>query len=635
MGKRFYITTAIDYVNSLPHIGTAYEKIGADCLARFKRMDGYEVHFLMGNDEHSVNVKKAAAAQGLDPHVYCDRMAEQFQRIWKNLHISYDDFIRTTEQRHGAAVQKLFLKIYQKGDIYRDSYEGWYCESCEAFLQEKDLVDGKCPNHSKEPKWIEEENYFFALSKYGERLLEHIESNHHFITPEIRRNEIVNLIKGGLEDISISRSSFDWGIPLPIDQSHVVYVWFDALINYISAVGYGSDEALFSQHWPADVHVIGKDITRFHCIVWPAMLMAAEVPLPKTVFGHGFVYFKGAKMSKSLGHVVEPLDVVDAYGADPLRYYLLREGSFGRDGDFTWENFIDRYNNDLANDLGNLLNRTLNMIVQYQGGTVLAPSEGGAMDEKLKAACIEALPKIRGHFSETGDDIEFHSALNHIWDIIRRTNRYVDGTAPWALYKEKRTERLATVLYNTVESLRITALLIAPFMPTTASGLWTQLGLEESMPFKSRTFKEIEPWGRFPAGTKVKLADPLFPKIERTEKEEKEMEKPEKPLIDFGEFQKMDLRTADILSAERVEGANKLLKMEIDVGGERRQIVAGIAEQYSPEELIGKKIIVVANLKPAKIRGVESQGMLLAAEEGDTLSLVTLDREIASGTKVR
>lgn len=634
MKEKFYITTAIDYVNSLPHIGTAYEKIGADCIARFKRMDGFDVHFLMGNDEHSINVKKAAVEQGLTPEAYCDRMAEQFQRIWRKLDISYDDFIRTTEERHCAAVQKLFLKIHENGDIYKDSYEGWYCESCEAFLQEKDLADGKCPNHGSQPKWIEEENHFFALSKYGDRLLRHIEANPRFILPEIRRNEIVNVIKGGLEDISISRSSFDWGIPLPIDPSHVVYVWFDALINYISAAGYGSDEDLFSRRWPADAHVIGKDITRFHCIIWPSMLMAAGVPLPRTVFGHGFVYLKGAKMSKSLGHVVEPLDVVDTYGADPLRYYLLREGSFGRDGDFTWENFIDRYNSDLANDLGNLLNRTLSMIVRYQEGVVRAPSGCEAVDEALQASGIGALAHIRHSFSEVADDIEFHTALTHIWNIVGRANKYIDETAPWTLNKQGKKERLATVLYNTVETLRITTLLIAPFMPNTARTMWTQLGLE-STPFEDQTFDNIEPWGQIPEGTEVHVSAPLFPRIERTEKEETTMEQPEEHLIDFNEFQKMDLRIADILSAERVEGANKLVKMEIDIGEEHRQIVAGIAEHYAPEDLVGKKIVVVVNLKPAVIRGVESRGMLLAAEEGDTLALVTLDRDVGAGAKVR
>lgn len=635
MGKKFYITTAIDYVNSLPHIGTAYEKIGADCIARFKRMDGYEVHFVMGNDEHSVNVKKAAMDQDLDPQVYCDRMADQFQQIWKKLNISYDDFIRTTESRHIISVQSLFSRIYEKGDIYKDSYEGWYCESCEAFLQEKDLIEGTCPNHGKKPKWIEEENYFFALSKYGDKLLKHIEANPHFILPEIRRNEIVNVIKGGLEDISVSRSSFDWGIPLPVDESHVVYVWFDALINYISAVGYGSDEHLFSKYWPADVHVIGKDITRFHCIIWPAMLMSAGVSLPQTAFGHGFVYLKGAKMSKSLGHVVEPLDIVDTYGADPLRYYLLREGSFGRDGDFTWENFIDRYNNDLANDLGNLLNRTLNMILRYQEGTVLAPTEGNSVDEELKTSCLEALPQIRNYFSERRDDIEFHTTLVRIWDIIHSANKYVDETAPWNLHKTGKTERLATVLYNTVESLRITALLVAPFMTSSALAMWEQLGLEENVPFQRQTFKAIESWGQFPVGTKVKLAEPLFPKIERVREEKGEMEKAAEHVVDFDDFQKLDLRIAEILSAERVEGTSKLLKMEIDMREERRQIVAGIAEQYSPEELIGKKIVVVTNLKPATIRGVESRGMLLAAEEGDSITLLTLDKDVPAGAKVR
>ncbi len=381
--KTYFVTTAIDYVNNLPHIGTAYEKICADVIARFKRLEGEPVFFLMGNDEHSINVKREAQARGLEPHAYCDQMADQFRKIWKSLGISYDAFIRTTEERHAEAVSKLFQRIYENGDIYPSKYSGLYCESCETFYREKDLDDGKCPQHGTEPKWIEEDNYFFALSRYTERIEKIIEEKRLLILPEIRKNEILNILHGGLEDISISRSSFDWGIPLPIQPDHVIYVWFDALINYISAIGFGWDEGLFPQFWPADMHIIGKDITRFHCIIWPAMLLSAGLEVPRMVFGHGFVFLKGEKMSKTLGNVVTPMDIVDVYGPDALRYYLLRDSSFGKDGNFTWENFLERYNGDLANDFGNLLQRVLTMIRRYRSGTIPTPHALEKEDEAL------------------------------------------------------------------------------------------------------------------------------------------------------------------------------------------------------------------------------------------------------------
>ncbi len=637
MKKKFFITTAIDYVNNLPHIGTAYEKIGADVVARFKRLDGFQVHFLMGNDEHSANVKKEAEAQKMDPGRYCDQMAKEFQAIWKKLNISYDDFIRTSEPRHFQAVRELFQKIYDRGDIYQDCYRGWYCESCEAFYKDKDLAEGQCPVHHQEPKWIEEENYFFALSRYQERLLGLIEDNPRFISPEIRRNEILNLIKGGLEDVSISRSSFDWGIPLPVKDGQVAYVWFDALINYISAVGYGQDEEIFRQHWPADLHVIGKDITRFHCVIWPAMLMAAGLEVPRMVFGHGFVYLKGEKMSKTLGNVVEPLQVVDRFGADPLRYYLLREGSFGRDGKFVWENFIDRYNNDLANDLGNLLNRTLNMIRSYQAGTFLAPGKEGEPEGKLRSTALSAREEIRKCLDESEGDINFHEALVRIWEVIREANRYLDRRAPWKLKKEGKEKEVSTVLYFTAELLRIVSLLLSPFMPGTGREIWRQLGLEEAMPFTGQDFTSVKDWGGLPVGTKICPGSPLFPRIKQEEEvsslEDSKTEKKSEQLIGFEEFQRLDLMVGEVIEAERVKGSNKLIKLKINIG-EERTVVAGIGKVYRPEDLVGKKVVFVANLEPAKLMGIESQGMILAAGEESNLVLICPEGEVAVGAKV-
>ncbi len=637
MKKKFFITTAIDYVNNLPHIGTAYEKIGADVVARFKRLDGLQVHFLMGNDEHSVNVKREAEARGMEPGRYCDLMAEEFRAIWKKLNISYDDFIRTSEPRHFQAVRELFQKIYDRGDIYQDRYQGWYCESCEAFYKDKDLAEGQCPVHQREPRWIEEENYFFALSRYQERLLKLIEDSPRFISPEIRRNEILNLIRGGLEDVSISRSSFDWGIPLPVKDGQIAYVWFDALINYISAVGYGQDEECFRQHWPADIHVIGKDITRFHCVIWPAMLMAAGVEVPRMVFGHGFVYLKGEKMSKTLGNVVEPLQVVDRFGADPLRYYLLREGSFGRDGNFVWENFIDRYNNDLANDLGNLLNRTMNMIRSYQEGAISAPSKTGEPEKKLQSTAVSALGDVRKYLDEGGGDINFHEAISRIWEVVREANRYLDRKAPWKLKKEGKEKEVATVLYFTAESLRIVSLLLSPFMPGTGREIWRQLGLEETLPFAEQNFAALKDWGGVPAGTKICPGSPLFPRIKKEEEvsslEDSKSGKKAEELIGFEEFKRLELRVGEIKEAERVKGSNKLIKLKVDIG-EERTVVAGIGKVYRPEDLVGKRVIVVANLEPAKLMGIESQGMILAAGEETNLVLIGPDGEVAVGTKV-
>lgn len=648
--RRFFITTAIDYVNSVPHIGTAYEKIGADALARFHRLKGDDTYFLMGNDEHSVNVLKRAQELGKDPKQYCDEMETQFTDVWKKLNVSYDDFIRTTEPRHHRSVQELFRRIRDNGreDIYKAKYTGWYCEGCERFYMEKDLEDGQCPNHKTKPSWIEEENYFFRLSAYRDRLLAFYEENPTFIMPEPRRNEIVNVVREGLEDISVSRGSFKWGIPVPDDPDQVVYVWFDALINYISGLGFPETDGKFDKYWPTATHIIGKDITRFHCVIWPAMLMAGGVAPPQRVFGHGFVYFRGEKMSKSLGTVVNPLDVVEQFGPDPLRYFLMAESSFGRDGNFTWELFIKRYNSDLANDLGNLLHRTVNMVGRYQEGTVLksnAPEEPADADlrEASRAARETLVSSLEGY----ADDIEFHNALGAIMTPVKMANKYIDDMAPWRLDKEGKKDRVASVLYNVLETLRVASVLLKPFIPQTAEKIWTSLGLEAKA-FADLRLEDAD-WGRLPTDHKLPPPAPLFPRIDTKETEEKAVtEEPKAPkaeaapaaqpegvaLIDFAEFQKVQLVVAAVLEAAAVPKTDKLLQLKIDVGEETRQIVAGIAQYYKPEELVGRKIVVVKNLKPAKLRGIESRGMLLAAKSAEGLSLITVDRDAPPGSSV-
>jgi methionyl-tRNA synthetase len=622
-GKKFYITTAIDYVNSLPHIGTAYEKIGADILARWHRLIGDEVHFQMGNDEHSTNVLKSAVSKGLEPKKYCDEMRVKFEDVWKRLNISYDDFIQTSEERHIKGVQELFQKIYDAGDIYKGHYEGWYCESCEAFYTEKDLVDGVCPNHKARPRWIKEENYFFALSKYQQGLIDHIEKNPSFIAPAGRRNEVLGVLRQGLQDISVSRAGFEWGIPVPFDKGHVVYVWFDALINYITAAGYGTDEKGFTKKWPADLHMIGKDIIRFHCIIWPAMLMSAGIELPKCVFAHGFVYLKGEKMSKTLGNVVTPMDVIDKYGADALRYYLVRSAPYGRDADFTWENFIERYNAELANGVGNLVARTRGMIERYFNGGLSDILPAGRYGKFQISNDISA--RVRTALDHTKGELEFNSALTAIMEAVASADKYINENLPWELAKKGDTKRLAEVLGSVYLAIEEISRLLSSFIPKTCEKIDRQMGFKDK--------RSVGP------------AENLFPRIETnhgTSKEQK-METttgtPTPPaggeLIDITDFAKIDLRVAEVKAAEKVEGADKLLKLQIAVGSEERQIVAGIAKHYAPESLIGKKIVVVTNLKPAKLRGIESNGMLLAASSAESVVVLTPEKDIPSGSKVK
>ena len=666
MPRKYYITTAIDYVNSAPHIGTAYEKISADVFARFHRLLGDDVRFQMGNDEHSLNVLRSARARGVDPLTYCDEMEQVFRDVWKGLEIEFDRFIRTTEPDHVAGLTKLFAAI--EDDIYKGHYEGYYCESCEAFLQEKDLEDGKCPTHGTEPKWITEENYFFRLSSYSDRLLAHIEAHPEFILPETRRNEIVQLIKGGLDDISITRAGTDWGVPLPMDRSQVIYVWADALSNYATGAGYGYDEERFAKWWPADVHVIGKDITRFHCVIWPAMLMSAGVELPKTVYGHGFVYFKGQRLSKSRGVVVNPLEAAEVFGPCALRYYLMREGTYGRDVDFTWEQFRSRYDSELANDLGNLVSRAAAMVGKFLDGVIERPSGSGEAardDGGLRALASD----VRDRVVNAMDDFAPQSALAATWELIRRTNGYIEEQKPWVIVKDE-PGRVGSVLYTVVEAIRQAAVLAWPVIPGKSEEILRSLGLELSP--GTPPLEELLTWGAgWPERIEISKGDAVFPKYTEEDLQAKfdaaggsaasagdggrkpqsatgkpggsaadETSAPaetkgESSMISFESFKQLELKLAKIVSASKVEGADKLLQMKVDLGGgDERQMVAGIATGYTPDDLVGQTVVVVANLEPAKIRGIESQAMLLAAVDAGTISLLKPDKELPAGTKV-
>jgi len=507
--RKFYITTAIDYVNSNPHLGTAYEKISADVIARYKTLCGFRTRFLMGNDEHSHNVERRARELDMSPLDYCDRMAEEFEKTWAALNVQYNDFIRTTEARHIATVQDVLMRIRERGDIYKDSYSGWYCLSCERFYKDKELVEGRCPTHEIEPKWIEEENYFFALSKYRDPLLRLLEERPEFVLPETRRNEILGILDQGLEDVSISRSTTSWGIPLPFDPQHVVYVWVDALINYLSGIGYSTNPKRFGKYWPADLHVIGKDITRFHCIIWPALLMSAGIELPVAVFGHGFVNVEGMKLSKTKGTALGPLELVAKYGPDPIRYFLVREIPFGKDGDFSAERFEERYNADLANGLGNLFSRVLTMVEKYAGGTVEAPSsmhEGAA----LARVATDVLKSYRGAM----DAYDLSGGIAEVWKLIRASDGYVEENAPWDLAKsntKSSREKLCSVLYHLVESLRHIAILVSPVMPEKSKTMWEHLNAPGTL--QEARLSDLRKWGGYPSDQKIKKSPSLFPRL--------------------------------------------------------------------------------------------------------------------------
>jgi methionyl-tRNA synthetase len=632
MPPQFYLTTAIDYVNGPPHLGHAYEKITADAIARYKRLTGADTWFVIGNDEHSQNVYRLAKEQGLDPLAYCDRMETEYRAVWTLLDISYDDFIRTTQPRHRTSVQELVRRIAANGDVYEGFYEGWYCVGCEAFKQEKDLVDGKCPLHST-VDWIKEKNHFFRLSKYQQPLVDHITTHPEFIEPEARRNEILKLLGSGLEDISISRAGQSWGIPVPHDPSSVVYVWFDALINYASAVGFGADEGLFAKWWPADLHVIGKDITRFHTVIWPAMLMSAGLPVPRRVFGHGFMSVDGQRMSKSLGNVVNPTDVVAKVGVDPLRLYLIKEVTYGGDGDFSWSRLQERYNVDFANNLGNLVSRITAMAEKYRGGR-LAPADAPG---RLATVAAKALDDYRGAM----DRLALEEGAAAAFRIVDAANEYIAETEPWALARdEKNAARLSQVLFDVAESLRVAAILLLPMIPKSAAEILRRVG--ETTP-ADRIRLDAAAW-RNEGERVIAKGDNLWPRIERTTVTDQPANPTPAPVaaapadnrITIDDFLKVDLRVAKILAAEKVPNSRKLMKLSIDVGTEQRTLVAGIAEAYEADQLVGKTVGVVFNLKPAKLMGIESNGMILAASpEGGKPVLVAFDGDIPPGSRIK
>ena len=646
----YYITTPIYYPSDKLHIGHAYCTTIADTLARFHRAKGEEVFFLTGSDEHGLKIQRKAQEKGITPIEYVDAIIANFKQLWNELNISNNDFIRTSEERHHKVVQDVLTKIFEQGDIYKKNYEGLYCVPCESYWLERQLVDGKCPDCGRPVEKMQEESYFFKLSKYQEWWLQFIEENPNFIQPASRRNEMINFVKQGLEDLCITRTTFDWGIPVPFDKKHVVYVWFDALLNYLTGIKYGTDEAMFNKFWPASLHLVGKEIVRFHTIIWPIMLKAMGVELPQKVYGHGWLVIDGDKMSKSKGNVIDPLALIDEFGADAIRYFLLREIVFGNDGNFSRDALITRINSDLANDLGNLLHRTVSMIEKYHGGVVTNTGVIEAVDEDLMAL----VKSTAENFAKDMDAMEINSAIKGVWALISRANKYIDETAPWILAKdEAKAARLQTVMYNLAETLRVVAILVAPFIPSTSPKIYTQLGLEVPAEF---LLTDAE-FGKMADGTKVQKGEPLYPRIEIAEDgatiiggkryepkvevapapvEEPKVEmEPIKEEITIDAFEKIDLRVGTVKAAEKVKKSKKLLKLQVMIGEEERTIVSGIAQYYEPEALIGRNVIVIANLVPAKLFGIESFGMLLAASDGNG-NLVLADAPgMASGSRVK
>ncbi|WP_270170419.1 methionine--tRNA ligase [Paenibacillus sp. SYP-B4298] len=660
--KTFYLTTPIYYPSDKLHIGHAYTTVAGDAMARYKRLRGYKVWFLTGTDEHGQKIERKAQENGETPQQFVDRIVSGIQELWKKLDVSNDDFIRTTQERHKQGVERIFKQLLEQGDIYKGEYEGWYCTPCESFFLERQLNQGNCPDCGRPVELVKEESYFFRMSKYADRLLSHYEANPDFIQPESRKNEMINnFIKPGLEDLAVSRTTFDWGIKVPGDPKHVIYVWIDALSNYMTALGYGSDdEQAYRDFWPADVHLVGKEIVRFHTIYWPIMLMALDLPLPKKVFAHGWLLMKDGKMSKSKGNVVDPVLLIDRYGLDALRYYLLREVPFGADGTFTPENFVERINFDLANDLGNLLNRTIAMIDKYFDGVLPAyTAEATPYDAPLEQLASETVAAVE----QAMERMEFSVALSSIWQLVSRTNKYIDETQPWVLAKsEEQRQQLGSVMYHLAESLRIISIMLQPFLTHAPHVIWSQLGISAG---KLTEWESIKTFGQLPEGTRVSKGDPLFPRLEVADEVSfiaasmagstpppaqaeaadtavsqavgaEDVEEVERlPEIGIDEFAKVELRVAQVLAAEPVKKADKLLKLSLDLGFEQRQVVSGIAKHYKPEELVGRKVICVTNLKPVKLRGELSQGMILAASHGEQLTLATVPETMPNGAIVK
>ncbi|MGL5208635.1 methionine--tRNA ligase [Cetobacterium sp.] len=640
MSKNFYVTTPIYYVNGDPHVGSAYTTIAADVLARYKKSKGFDVFFLTGTDEHGQKVEEAAKMRDLTPQAWTDSMAPRFIDMWKALDINYTDFIRTTEPRHKEAVKKIIKTVYDKGDIYKGEYEGKYCVSCETFVPENQIVNGNhCPDCGKELRMVKEESYFFKMSKYQDALLEHIESHPDFILPHSRKNEVVSFIKQGLQDLSISRNTFEWGIPIEFAPGHITYVWFDALTNYLTAVGYENNPELFDKFWNNGevVHLLGKDILRFHAIIWPCMLLSAGIKLPNKIVAHGWWTSEGEKMSKSKGNVVAPLDEIAKYGVDAFRYCLMREVNFGNDGDYSTPSIVTRINSDLANDLGNLLNRTLGMYGKYFNGTIAKGEVFEEIDDSVKTLWNETVIAVDYHMNR----VEFSRALEAIWKFISRMNKYVDETAPWLLIKDKaKNERLATVMNFLVQSLYKVAVLTAPYMPTASQKIWNQLGFSNNI--LEASLESVDGWNLLKVGHILGTAEPIFPRLEVEKKEAKkdplainEDLKIENP-IEIADFDKIDIQVVEILEASNIEGADKLLKFKVKTANEIRQIVSGIAKYYpTPSELVGKKVLAILNLPPVTLRGVLSQGMLLSSTEKKRLKLVEVDSSVKIGSKIK
>lgn len=647
--ETFYLTTPIYYPSGKFHIGTAYTTVASDAMVRYKRLRGFDVRFLTGMDEHGQKIEEKAQEAGKAPQEFVDDMAAAAKQVWSTMDITYDDFIRTTEKRHKEGVERIFKTFLDNGDIYKGEYEGWYCTPCESFYTENQLDNGNCPDCGRPVHKVKEESYFFNMKKYAGRLLEYYENNVEFIEPESRKNEMINnFIKPGLEDLSVSRTSFDWGIPVPGDPKHVIYVWVDALSNYITSLGYGSnDETLFNKYWPADVHVVGKDIVRFHTIYWPIFLMALDLPLPKKVFAHGFIMMKDGKMSKSKGNVVYPEMLVERYGLDATRYFLLRELPFGSDGVFSPESFVERTNFDLANDLGNLLNRTVSMINKYCDGTI--PQINGLQTEfdgPLQRVAEQTVKIYEQHMER----MQFSIVLSEVWTLISRTNKYIDETQPWVLAKDENAkEQLASVMAHLAESLRMTAVMLQPFLPNAPKQIVEQLGLTDDF----LAWETLQGFGKIPAGTHVAAkGTPIFPRLEvepevayirdqmrgtaaPAAEQPAVVEVPDVPEIAIEDFAKVDLRVATVTDCEAVPKTSKLLKLQLDMGYEQRQVVSGIAEHYKPAELVGKKVVVVANLKPVKLRGELSQGMILAGEKDGYLTLASVAEKLPNGSKIK